>query len=71
MKLITITFLLIIVNYQLIAQVQPASFKIVGYYSLKAAMSDPDTKSFKYLTHINLWFSILTLWVISPRIWLL
>ncbi|MBK6389075.1 MAG: hypothetical protein IPK94_19640 [Saprospiraceae bacterium] len=56
MKLITITFLLIIVNYQLIAQVQPASFKIVGYYSLKAAMSDPDTKSFKYLTHINLWF---------------
>ncbi|MBK8279679.1 MAG: hypothetical protein IPK94_06010 [Saprospiraceae bacterium] len=30
--------------------------KIVGYYSLKAAMSDPDTKSFKYLTHINLWF---------------
>ncbi|MEO5581692.1 MAG: glycosyl hydrolase family 18 protein, partial [Saprospiraceae bacterium] len=33
-----------------------SSFKIVGYYSLASALKDPDTRSFKYLTHINLAF---------------
>lgn len=33
------------------------SFKIVGYYSLEAAMTtDPDSVPFDKLTHINLWF---------------
>lgn len=32
-------------------------FKIVGYYSLKAAMTvDPDSVPFEKLTHVNLWF---------------
>jgi chitinase len=37
---------------------QPSDFKIVGYYSLSAAMSWSETKEvpFKRLTHINLWF---------------
>ncbi|MBA4055782.1 MAG: hypothetical protein C0490_13785, partial [Marivirga sp.] len=33
-----------------------SSFKIVGYYSLSEAMKDPDSKTYKNLTHINLWF---------------
>lgn len=33
------------------------SFKIVGYYSLQAAMTvDPDSVPFDKLTHVNLWF---------------
>lgn len=32
------------------------SFKIVGYYSLNAAMSDVDKSILKQLTHVNLWF---------------
>jgi GH18 family chitinase len=31
-------------------------FKVVGYYSLKAAMESPKRVPFKHLTHINLWF---------------
>jgi GH18 family chitinase len=32
-------------------------FRIVGYYSLQAAMTDPlHTVPFNKLTHINLWF---------------
>lgn len=33
-----------------------APFKIVGYYSLNAAMSDVDKTILKQLTHVNLWF---------------
>lgn len=32
------------------------SFKVVGYYSLNAAMSDVDKSTLKQLTHVNLWF---------------
>jgi len=32
------------------------SFKVVGYYSLNAAMSDVDKSILKQLTHVNLWF---------------
>lgn len=35
---------------------QPAPFKVVGYYSLNAAMSDVDKSILKKLTHVNLWF---------------
>jgi chitinase len=31
-------------------------FKVVGYYSLNAAMSDVDKSVLKRLTHVNLWF---------------
>ena len=35
---------------------QQQPFRVVGYYSLKAAMEKPKDVPFKYLTHINLWF---------------
>lgn len=35
---------------------QPERFRIVGYYSLDAAMSDVDRAPLNYLTHVNLWF---------------
>jgi len=35
---------------------QKTSFKVVGYYSLNAAMSDVDKSTLKRLTHVNLWF---------------
>jgi GH18 family chitinase len=35
---------------------QEAPFRVVGYYSLKAAMETHRGAAFKYLTHINLWF---------------
>lgn len=42
---------------QLAANAQSdGSFKIVGYYSLDAAMSDVDKSVLKQLTHVNLWF---------------
>ena len=31
-------------------------FRVVGYYSLNAAMSDVDKSILKKLTHVNLWF---------------
>jgi chitinase len=34
----------------------PERFKVVGYYSLNAAMSDVDKSVLKRLTHVNLWF---------------
>jgi chitinase len=37
-------------------QAQTTSFKVVGYYSLNAAMSDVDKSALKRLTHVNLWF---------------
>ncbi len=37
------------------AQTDPI-FRIVGYYSLNAAMSDVDKSILKKLTHVNLWF---------------
>lgn len=35
---------------------QSEKFRVVGYYSLKAAMETHKGPAFKYLTHINLWF---------------
>ncbi|HEY5919012.1 MAG TPA: glycosyl hydrolase family 18 protein [Chryseolinea sp.] len=32
------------------------TFRIVGYFGLNAAMENPGSKTFKRLTHINLWF---------------
>ncbi len=34
----------------------PSGFKIVGYYSIRSAMSDFSRFPFKRLTHVNLWF---------------
>jgi chitinase len=39
-----------------VARGQTPPFRIVGYYSLKAAMETHKDAAFKYLTHINLWF---------------
>lgn len=38
------------------AQEAKSSFKVVGYFSLKAAKEGATDVSFKQLTHINLWF---------------
>jgi chitinase len=38
------------------AQGSASSFKVVGYYSLQAAMDGAKNSTFKKLTHINLWF---------------
>ena len=35
---------------------QKTPFKVVGYYSLNAAMSNVDKSTLKRLTHVNLWF---------------
>lgn len=32
------------------------TFKVVGYFSLNAALEDPGSAPLKYLTHVNLWF---------------
>lgn len=37
-------------------EAQKTPFKVVGYYSLNAAMSDVDKSTLKRLTHVNLWF---------------
>jgi chitinase len=37
-------------------EAQKTSFKVVGYYSLNAAMSEVDKSTLKRLTHVNLWF---------------
>jgi chitinase len=38
------------------AQPRNPAFKVVGYYSLNAAMSEVDKSTLKRLTHVNLWF---------------
>jgi chitinase len=35
---------------------QKSPFKVVGYYSLNAAITDVDKSTLKRLTHVNLWF---------------
>jgi chitinase len=51
-------FLLACIYALTIARVeaQNNTFKVVGYYSLNAAMSDVDKSTLKRLTHVNLWF---------------
>jgi chitinase len=54
-KVILTVFAAVLVN--IVAGAQPnRSFKVVGYYSLNAAMSDVDKSILKQLTHVNLWF---------------
>ena len=38
------------------SQTTKPTFKVVGYYSINAAMSDVDKSILKKLTHVNLWF---------------
>jgi GH18 family chitinase len=35
---------------------QKNDFKVVGYYSLRAALENPKDVPFRHLTHVNLWF---------------
>ena len=52
--LLFIPFVILVLSF---AKGQPSTFKVVGYYSLKSAMTaDVKTIPLKYLTHINLWF---------------
>ncbi len=55
-KIFQITLLLCFASYALKAE--SSDFKIVGYYSLSAAMNWSETKEvpLKRLTHVNLWF---------------
>jgi chitinase len=55
-KIFQITLLLCFVSFAVKAV--PSDFKIVGYYSLSAAMNWNETKEvpLKRLTHVNLWF---------------
>jgi GH18 family chitinase len=54
-KLFLILFLHVGLLFALQAQ-QREQFRIVGYYSLDAAMSDVEKSTLKKLTHVNLWF---------------
>jgi chitinase len=51
-------FVMLFSAYAFSLHAQSSDFKIVGYYSLSAAMTWEETKEvpFKRLTHINLWF---------------
>jgi len=55
-KIFQITLVLCLVSFAVKAE--PSDFKIVGYYSLSAAMNWNETKEvpLKRLTHVNLWF---------------
>jgi len=56
LKILLIISLLGLSNLQVKGQVSPSTFKVVGYYSLNAAMKERKSSTFKKLTHINLWF---------------
>jgi chitinase len=43
-------------SINILGQSREPEFKIVGYYSINAAMSDVDKSTLKKLTHVNLWF---------------
>jgi chitinase len=49
-------FTLTILCLACIAAAQHEPFRVVGYYSLEAALKTHKGPQFKYLTHINLWF---------------
>ncbi len=55
MKTFLIHFLFVGLTCSLQAQ-QRETFRVVGYYSLNAAMSDVEKSTLKKLTHVNLWF---------------
>jgi chitinase len=50
--------LLLLVAFSVLVKASPPDFKIVGYYSLNAALNWEETKEvpLKRLTHVNLWF---------------
>lgn len=52
---IKLTYLLIYICIQTI-HAQTTPFKVVGYYSIDAAIKNENKLPFNYLTHINLWF---------------
>ena len=55
-KVLTIVLLCLLV-FSIKAQKSPSDFKVVGYYSINAALEKESKKApFKSLTHINLWF---------------
>jgi len=57
LKLITTVSLLCLLALSVRAQKATSTFKVVGYYSINAALEKDSKKApFKNLTHINLWF---------------
>lgn len=52
------TFLLIFLLWLTVrpSEAQSSTFKVVGYYSLAAAMKEVKSSTLKKLTHVNLWF---------------
>src|SRR6185295_11606142 len=56
-KLFLLPFLLSSLSLSLHAQPSKAQFRIVGYYSLRSALTaDVKKVPFNKLTHVNLWF---------------
>lgn len=51
---VAVSFVFVTLSIRVSAQQEP--FRIVGYYSMKAATESHKGPHFKYLTHINLWF---------------
>jgi GH18 family chitinase len=45
-----------LLSFTCFAQASKPEFKVVGYYSLEAAMSNVNKSALKRLTHVNLWF---------------
>ena len=46
----------LLLSFDCFAQASEPGFKVVGYYSLNAAMSTVNKSALKRLTHVNLWF---------------
>src|SRR5688572_9452446 len=46
----------LVASFGCVAQASEPGFKVVGYYSLNAAMSNVNRSVLKRLTHVNLWF---------------
>ena len=56
MMIRTLLILFLVIPVQSNAQRSKSSFKVVGYYSLRAAAEAPKKVPFKHLTHVNLAF---------------
>ncbi len=48
--------LCLLCSINVLAQSLKSGFKVVGYYSIDAAMSDVEKSTLRKLTHVNLWF---------------
>lgn len=55
-RIILFAFVCMLLAFNAYSQATQSTFKVVGYYSLNAAMSDVDKSTLKKLTHVNLWF---------------